>query len=80
MTWQTIDTAPHDGTLIEGCRSVEGEEFLVFSCCWRPTRNQFRANEPGKPGDIVRSHGWRWGLNGHAVNPTHWRAHPDKPA
>lgn len=75
MTWQTMDTAPHDGTPIEGCRVVEGEDFVVFTCCWRPTRSQLRAG-----GEISRSHGWRFGLNGHAVNPTHWRPHPDKPA
>lgn len=73
MAWESIDTAPRDGTVILGCCAHDGE-YLVFSCCWKPTRNQLKAG-----GDISRSHGWRFGLNGHAVNPTHWQPALDRP-
>lgn len=70
MTWQTIDTAPKDGTRVLAVN-------LPRADCphYTPMTVFFGAYHPNSPGKKV----WREARTGHKVFVSHWMVLPDRP-
>ena len=66
-TWQPIETAPKDGTLVLTC--VEGVYYRPITGVW----SSYHPNQAGKTC-------WRTSpVGGDKIAPTHWMPLPDPP-
>jgi hypothetical protein len=79
MTWQPIETAPKDGTEINGYRPDQG----VFTFRWADAEEFVDHNIEGDPIEDYPDFSWwwhdRWGWMEKELTPTHWKSLPAPP-
>lgn len=73
--WQSIESAPRDGTVVEVCREIDGVRMFEHLASWRVVT--FSAFINGRHGVEPERTVEGWALRDEdklAPTPTHWRA------